>query len=67
MPMYQYTCQTCGQGFEKQLRMSESSATQSCPACGSRETRKRLGAIAVNAGTRMSTAVSTPPPTSRFT
>lgn len=50
MPMYQYACEECGQEFERRLRMSQSGETQACPHCGSRETRKRIGAFAVGGG-----------------
>jgi putative FmdB family regulatory protein len=59
MPRYQYGCETCGEAFEKQLRMSQSGETQACPACGSLETRKRIGAVAVRS--------SGPPASSPFT
>lgn len=65
MPLYQYSCEACGEAFEKQLRMSESGETQSCPACDSRETRKRIGAVAVNSGA--ASRRSAPPPSSPFT
>lgn len=67
MPTYQYACKTCGAGFEKKLRMSQASETQTCPECGSQETRKRLGAVAVGGARRSATAVSAPPPSSPFT
>ncbi len=67
MPMYQYACQECGHPFEKRLAMSQSGEAQPCPYCGSLETRKRLGAVAVNAGASGPQRVSTPPPSSPFT
>ncbi|MCK5922404.1 MAG: zinc ribbon domain-containing protein [Methylococcales bacterium] len=48
MPTYQYLCKSCGHGFEMRLRMSQSSDPQNCPDCGGAETRKRIGAIALN-------------------
>lgn len=67
MPMYQYACRECEHGFEKKLRMSQSGETQTCPACGGQQTRKRLGAIAVSIG-RMSRSqtFAAPPPSSPF-
>ena len=65
MPRYQYGCEACGASFEKQLRMSESGEAQACPACGSVQTRKRIGAVAVRSnGTARQSA---PPPISPFT
>lgn len=60
MPMYQYACAECGEAFEKKLSMSQSGDIQECPHCGSHETRKRLGAVAVG-GQRQTTAMPEPP------
>jgi putative FmdB family regulatory protein len=65
MPRYQYGCQVCGESFEKELRMSQSGETQICPACGSDQTRKRIGAVAVTSGGPA--RQSAPPPRSPFT
>lgn len=52
MPMYSFVCKTCGQPFDKRLRMSQSDVVQACPECGSEETRKRItSAFAVDGGT----------------
>lgn len=67
MPFYQYKCRECGHDFEKKLRMSQSGEAQDCPSCGSDDTRKRLGAVAIGGTARSRTAVSTPPPSSPFT
>jgi putative FmdB family regulatory protein len=69
MPMYDFACRDCGQVFEKKLKMSESSDAQICPTCGSGDTRRHLSsAFAMGGGGRSAaTAVSVPPPTSRFT
>lgn len=67
MPMYQYACESCGQPFEKKLSMSQSGETQVCPNCGSRRTRKKLGAVALGAGATPTRGVqSAPPRTSPF-
>lgn len=66
MPIYQYTCESCGNDFEKKLRMSQSGEAQDCPDCGSHETRKRLGAISIG-GVSRSSSVATRPPSSPFT
>jgi putative FmdB family regulatory protein len=65
MPRYQYGCEACGEAFEKQLRMSQSGETQACPACGSLQTRKRIGAVAVSSSGPARRSV--PPPSSPFT
>ncbi|MCA9998450.1 MAG: zinc ribbon domain-containing protein [Anaerolineales bacterium] len=61
--MYQYQCHSCEQPFEKRLSMSRASDPQDCPFCGSADTRKRLGAIALNGVSRsVSVPVSQPAP-----
>jgi len=66
MPMYSFVCHDCGQPFDKKLRMSESGAVQDCPACGSNNTRKSIGAVAVGGASRSSAPVSVRPPSSPF-
>jgi putative FmdB family regulatory protein len=65
MPQYQYGCTACGATFEKELRMSQSGDSQLCPACGSDQTRKRIGAVAVTSSGPA--RQSAPPPRSPFT
>lgn len=64
MPRYEYGCQACGEAFEKELRMAQAGETQSCPACGSDQTRKRIVAVAVQSGAPA--RQSAPPPRSPF-
>jgi len=52
MPMYQYACKSCESEFEKRLRMAQAGDIQTCPVCGSQETRKRIGSIAINGGVK---------------
>jgi putative FmdB family regulatory protein len=66
MPMYQYACEACGQPFEKKLAMAQAGETQECPACGSLQTRKRLGAVALGRGATPTRTPSAPPRTSPF-
>ena len=66
MPMYSFVCHECGQPFDKKLRMSESGDVQECPACGSNNTRKSIGAVAVGGVTRSSVPLSVRPSSSPF-
>lgn len=66
MPMYQYACRDCEQAFERNLPMARSSETQACPECGSTDTRKVIGAIAVSSGAAGPTRRAAPPPSSPF-
>lgn len=47
MPLRDFTCQACGQAFEKLVRGDEAIA---CPACGATELRREMSAFAVGAG-----------------
>jgi putative FmdB family regulatory protein len=60
MPMYQFACRSCGQAFEKRLRMTQAGEIQVCPTCGSQETRKLILAVAI-AGTSRETAANVAP------
>lgn len=59
MPTYTFVCRECERPFEKKLRMSKSGDAQTCPACGSTDTRKSIGAIAIG-GTNRSSAPTQP-------
>ncbi|MDT9692225.1 zinc ribbon domain-containing protein [Streptomyces sp. P9(2023)] len=50
MPRYEYRCRTCGDTFELNRPMAESSAPASCPA-GHDDTVKLLSAVAVGGTT----------------
>ncbi len=54
MPMYQFSCRDCGQGFDKKLRMSQASEQQDCPDCGSENTQKVFGSVAIGGVSRSS-------------
>lgn len=66
MPMYSFVCHECGQPFDKKLRMLESGDVQECPACGSNNTRKSIGAVAVGGVMRSSVPLSVRPSNSPF-
>lgn len=66
MPTYQYLCRSCQQDFEKRLPMARSGEQQVCPQCGSKDTRKSIGAIAVSSGTSGSGLRAERPPSSPF-
>lgn len=46
MPIYEYTCKTCGQSFEKRMTFSEAFVLPPCPDCQSEQTEKRVSRIA---------------------
>lgn len=68
MPMYTFVCRECERPFERKLRMSHASDTQACPACGSLNTRKSIGSIAIGGISRSAApAISAQPARSPFT
>jgi putative FmdB family regulatory protein len=54
MPAYDYQCQDCGNHFTLRFSISAYSAgvPAHCPACGSANTARRLGAVNVLGGSR---------------
>lgn len=45
MPIFAYTCDSCGHGFEK-LRKSGEDMGAICPTCGGTKVRKEISAFA---------------------
>ena len=50
MPLYEYRCNNCGDEFEKMVRFSEADQAQACPACSSRDTKKKISVFASPGG-----------------
>ncbi|MBU0491907.1 MAG: zinc ribbon domain-containing protein [Chloroflexi bacterium] len=52
MPIYEYTCQQCGQAFEKFVRSVSNLGEVHCPHCGSQQTARSLSVFSTaNGGT----------------
>jgi putative FmdB family regulatory protein len=47
MPIYEYSCAACGHCFERIMKVGEKEPA--CPACGARETEKRVAPFRTNA------------------
>ena len=47
MPIYEYTCETCGAPFEVFVRSISKAVEPKCPVCGSTNARKGVSAAAV--------------------
>lgn len=56
MPVYEFTCQSCGQRFEKLFRTMSAKPAADCPRCGSRQTVRALSLV--NAGESRSGAAA---------
>ena len=46
MPLYDYQCQQCTNGFTELRRSSEMDIQIDCPECGSRETIRSISSFA---------------------
>ena len=54
MPVYDFTCQSCGKRFDKLFRSRDAKPAAACPACGSEQTKRALSLV--NAGGERSPA-----------
>jgi putative FmdB family regulatory protein len=55
MPLYEFICQNCAEEFELRVSFSQTDLQQECPACGSKNSKKKLSQFS-------STAKNTTPP-----
>lgn len=46
MPIYEYTCRSCGENFEVLVRSHADEAAVACPKDGSRDVEKRFSTFA---------------------
>jgi len=47
MPIYEHECGACGHRFERLMKIGEE--TPACPACGEKETKRRIAPFRTNA------------------
>jgi putative FmdB family regulatory protein len=47
MPIYEYTCKSCKNHFEKLMKSMGSTPGVKCPECGSAQTARNLSVFAV--------------------
>ena len=57
MPIYEYRCEECGDGFELFVCSPSRQAEPTCPKCGSQKVKKSVSLFGV-AGTRGSTSAA---------
>ena len=53
MPLFDYTCRSCGRVFEALVRAQDTAA---CPSCASTDLEKHLSSFAVNSSERSKAA-----------
>ena len=49
MPIYEFECKQCHKSFEKLVKRMDEKAKEPCPACGSKQTVKKLSVFAATA------------------
>ena len=54
MPIYEYSCRTCGEAFEALVRVG---ASASCPKCASVDLERLISAPAIKSGTTHASAM----------
>jgi putative FmdB family regulatory protein len=52
MPIYEYKCDVCGEGFEVYVRSPSRQTTPTCPRCGSQKVRKAFSLFGVGGAAR---------------
>ena len=60
MPLYDYQCQQCVNGFTELRRTSEMDTQIDCPECGSRETIRSISSFAVGGAVSVIPSISAP-------
>jgi putative FmdB family regulatory protein len=58
MPLYEYVCKSCGERFEKLVRMSGQPLMIACPACAGDEVERALSTFATGGGAQRSDAAA---------
>ncbi|MDK1031862.1 MAG: zinc ribbon domain-containing protein [Planctomycetia bacterium] len=49
MPIYEFECMKCGEGFEELFRSVSERRRPSCPQCSSKRLRKRVSVFSAGA------------------
>jgi putative FmdB family regulatory protein len=60
MPIYEYTCKSCGTSFEHLHRRLDDTDKVKCPECGSARTDQTLSLFAVGAASEKSAPSDAP-------
>jgi putative FmdB family regulatory protein len=52
MPIYEYRCKVCGEGFEVLVRSPSRQANPTCPKCRSQKVKKAISLFGVGGAVR---------------
>ena len=52
MPIYEFTCESCGKTFDELVPASRADAPVPCPGCGAKKTRRNISTFASGGGAR---------------
>lgn len=63
MPIYEYTCRSCGATFEKRLKLEQRLNAQECVSCGKVEAALRMSAPAILGANHASSGIGHCPST----
>jgi putative FmdB family regulatory protein len=55
MPIYEYRCEECGEGFELFVRSPSQAANPTCPKCGSQRVERAISLFGVGKASGNST------------
>jgi putative FmdB family regulatory protein len=68
MPLYEFECDECGQGFELLVGFSQADKAHTCPGCGGEHTHRKISSFAMGGSSSGgSAALSSAPVSSPFT
>lgn len=56
MPIYEYSCDSCGSKFEKLVRRSEEVLESGCPSCGDKHLTQEYSTFSAHAASSSGTA-----------
>ena len=50
MPIYEFSCESCGDRFEKLVRRAEEAIESGCPKCGEKHLKQEYSSFAARCG-----------------
>jgi len=62
MPLYEFVCDECGQGFELLVGFSQADKAHKCPSCGGEQTHRKVSSFAMGGSSSGGSASFSPAP-----
>ena len=63
MPLYEYSCENCGETFEELISLRDRDSQRVCPTCGSEQVQRLISAFAVGKSSAKAAASAVSCPT----